>query len=317
MRYASVVVIVWLGLAASTSARDIFVDNVAGDDRFDGALASTGSGGSGPIRTIACALRKAQKADRIVLAATGQPYRESLTLQAGRHSGITGHPFEIVGNGAILEGAGPVPSDAWEHADGGVFRFAPPRMSYQMLFLDGQPADRVTVTRSTLNLPELKPLQWCLFERQIYFRPEAGRLPDSYELQYADLPVGITLYEVRNVVIRDLIVQGFQLDGVNAHDSAFNVTLSALTCRGNARSGISVGGASRVRIEDCLCGNNGDAQVRTEGHSHTQIVNCELLDDTAPPLKNEGGTVTNGDDAAQAASQASRTPPPALKPISR
>jgi hypothetical protein len=311
------IVMVWLGLAASSSARDIFVDNVAGDDRFDGALASTGSGGSGPIRTIACALRKAQKADRIIIAATDQPYRESLTLQAGRHSGITGHPFEIVGNGAILEGAGPVPPDAWEHAHGGVFRFPPRRMSYQMLFLDGKPVDRVAVPRSALALPELQPLQWCLFERQIYFRPEAGRLPDSYDLQYATLPVGITLYEVRNVVIRDLIIQGFQLDGVNAHDSVFNVTLNALTCRGNARSGISVGGASRVRIENCLCGNNGDAQVRTEGFSHTQIVNCELLDDTAPPLKNEGGTVTSDDDAEPAALQTARSRPLSLTPISR
>jgi hypothetical protein len=317
MRYASLILMVWLAAAASSRARDIFVDNVAGDDRSDGALASTGAGGSGPIRTIACALRKAQKSDRIILAATGQPYRESITLQAGRHSGIVGHPFEIVGNGAVLEGAGPVPANAWEHAHGGVFRFTPRRMSYQLLFLDGKPADRVAVTRSTLNLPELKPLQWCLFERQLYFHPEAGRLPDSYDVQYAVLPVGITLYEVRNVVIRDLIIQGFQLDGVNAHDSAFDITLQSVTCRGNARSGISICGASRVRIENSLCGTNGVAQVRTEGYSHTRIVNCELLDDTAPALKNEGGTVTSDDDAEAPGQQAARKAPPPLKLIAR
>ena len=59
--------------------------------------------------------------------------------------------------------------------------------------------------------------------------------------------MGITLYEVRNVVIRDLIVQGFQLDGINAHDGVFDALLKKVTCRGNARSGICVGGASRVR----------------------------------------------------------------------
>ena len=126
-------------------------------------------------------------------------------------------------------------------------------------------------------------------------------------MEYAALPVGITLYEVRNVVIRDLVIQGFQLDGVNAHDSVFNLTLSGLTCRGNARSGISVCGASRVLIDNCLCGNNGDSQVRTEGYSHTRIVNCELLDDTAPPLKREGGTVTS-DVEPEAQGQASRDP---------
>jgi hypothetical protein len=293
MRFASAFVVTWLVVCTVSSARDIYVDNVGGDDRFDGAMASTSGGASGPVRSIACALRKAEKGDRIVIAATGQPYRESVTLQAGRHSGIVGQPFEIVGNGAVLEGAAPVPAGDWEHVHQGIFRCTPPRMSYQLLFLDGQPAERVTVAPGTWQLPVLKPLQWCLFERHIYFRPEAGRLPDSYHLQYAGLPVGITLYEVRSVIVRDLVVQGFQLDGVNAHDGVFDATLSGLTCRGNARSGISIGGASRVLIENCLCGNNGHAQLRTEGQSHTRIVNSELLDNTAPALRREGGRVTS------------------------
>jgi hypothetical protein len=124
-------------------------------------------------------------------------------------------------------------------------------------------------------------------------------LPDSYDVQYSDLTVGVTLYEVRNVVIRDLIVQGFQLDGINAHDSVFDTVLREVTCRGNARSGISIGGASRVRLENCLLGDNGDAQVRTEGYSHTHIVDCEILDNTAPALKRDGGKVyTEGAGAA-------------------
>ena len=41
----------------------------------------------------------------------------------------------------------------------------------------------------------------------------------------------------------------------------------------------------------CLVGNNGTAQVRTEGQSHTRIVDCDLLDNTAPPLVREGGEV--------------------------
>ncbi len=87
------------------------------------------------------------------------------------------------------------------------------------------------------------------------------------------------------------MIQGFQLDGVNAHDGVRETTLSALNCRGNGRSGISVGGASRVRIDACLVGNNGTAQVRTEGFSHTQLIGCDLLDNTAPRIVREGGRV--------------------------
>ena len=283
-------------LTVDTRATDFFVDNRAGDDRFDGSEPSTTGGGIGPFRTIERALRAVSKGDRIILAKTDRAYRESITLQGGSKSGLERRDFEIVGNGAILEGAAPVPPEAWESMGQGLWRFAPRLKSYQLLFLDGKPADRVPVPPDALQAPSLQPLQWCLFERRIYFRPEEGKIPQQYELSYSVLTVGITLYEVRNVTIRDLIVQGFQLDGINAHDSVFGATLIGLTCRGNARSGISVGGASRVRIEKCTVGNNGAAQLRTEGYSHTQLVDCRLLENTAPAIIREGGQIDNGAD---------------------
>jgi len=310
MRYASVILLVWLAMAATSSARDIYVDNVAGNDLSDGTAAQS-SGSSGPCRTIARVLRSANKGDRIILTNTGEPYRESITLQAGVHSGSADQPFEIVGNGAILEGAASVPRRSWEHVDDHVFRFSPPRKSHQLLFLNGMPAQRVQVAPTDRQLPDLKPLQWCLLQRYIYFCVERGKLPQDYDLSYSALPVGITLYEVRHVVIRDLIVQGFQLDGINAHDGAFGASLTGVTCRGNARSGISIGGASRIRIEGCVVGNNGAAQVRTEGYSHTRIIDSHLLDNTAPPVVREGGTVDVEEGAAAEGQQTSL--PPARK----
>jgi hypothetical protein len=141
------------------------------------------------------------------------------------------------------------------------------------------------------EIATLEPKQWCLFDRHLYFCVEAGQLPQAYSLSFTAQQVGITLYEVRNVVIRDLTVQGFQLDGVNAHDGVTGAVLSGLNCRGNGRSGISVGGASRVRIESCLVGNNGTAQVRTEGACHAQLIGCDLLDNTAPKIVRDGGKV--------------------------
>jgi len=290
-----------IALSAVASARDIYVNNLAGDDRFDGTEPATQSARIGPCRTIRRALELAAKGDHIVLAASGEPYRESVTLQAGRHSGFGDRPFEIVGSGATLLGTAKVPEDAWKHVGSEVFRFTPPRKSSQLLFLDGKPAERVPVEATAVNMPELKPRQWCLFQQGVYFRTDAGRMPGSYALEYCALPVGITLYEVRHVVVRDLIVQGFQLDGINAHDGVFETTLQSITCRGNARSGISVGGASRVLIANCLLGGNGEAQLRTEGSSHTRMVASQLLDSSAPAIQSHGGSVETDPAAADAA----------------
>ncbi len=277
-------------LSPPVLARDIYVNNLGGDDSFDGSAPQSRGQRSGPCRSIGRALRLATKGDRVIVANTGEAYHESITLQGGRHSGYASKSFEVLGNGAILDGSQPVPADAWEHVKDELFRFEPKLKSFQQLFIDDLPVERLRIPADG-KMPKLEPLQWCLFQRYIYFHVERGLLPQDYNITYAGHPVGITLYEVRNVVIRDVTVQGFQLDGINAHDNAMSATIVGCICRGNGRSGISVGGASRVRLQSCLVGNNGDAQVRTEGYSKTWIVDCDLLDNTAPKIVREAGRV--------------------------
>ncbi|GIW92590.1 MAG: hypothetical protein KatS3mg110_0631 [Pirellulaceae bacterium] len=292
-------VLVWLAgiwLAATDTApawaRDIYVNNESGDDRNDGLAQTNVAPGRGPFRTIRRALAAARAGDHIHVAATGTPYHESITLQAGRHSGVASRPFVLEGNGAILDGSQPVPPDAWEGVGPSLFRFRSETKSTHVLFLDGIPATRRRVPPGSGAPPELQPLEWCLFDGHVYFRTEPGKLPWAYNLSHTVLPVGITLYEVRHAIVRDFVVQGFALDGVNAHDGVTSVSLVGLTCRGNGRSGVSVGGASRVVIEACLLGDNAEAQLRTEGFSHTRLVNCDLIDHpAAPAIDRQGGEV--------------------------
>ncbi|MBI2481402.1 MAG: right-handed parallel beta-helix repeat-containing protein [Planctomycetia bacterium] len=270
--------VLFLLVSRASVGRDIFVDNIAGDDRRDGTTELNSGRAGGPVRSLRRALELAEGSDRVILTDTGEPYRESVTLQAGKHTGIATRPFTIIGNGATLDGSAPVPQDAWNHVDGNVFRFRAPRTSFQILFLDGKPLPRHFV------------------DREAGF-PEKDKLPRQYDLSHTSLPVGITLYEARNIVISDLVVQGFQLDGLNAHDSVFDATFVGLTCRGNGRSGISVGGASRVKIIACLVGDNGAAQGRTEGFSHTDILNCDLVESAhAPAVDRDGGLVSVNSD---------------------
>ncbi|HZL87642.1 MAG TPA: hypothetical protein VFB96_04635 [Pirellulaceae bacterium] len=284
------VAIVWT-VCGDVLATDLFVDNLAGDDRNNGQGVKVISRGNGPVRTIEKALRLAQAGDRIVINPNGgQPYRECITLQGGAHSGFGDVVLEIVGNGAVMDGSLSLVSADWEVVGEDLYAVQPPKMAYQQLFLGGQPAARVKPAGD--KVPELQPRQWCLFKGRIVFRTDRGRRPESYDISCGGHPVAITLYEVHDLVIRDLKIRGYQLDGVNAHDNVTRCDLVGIDSSYNGRSGFSIGGASRVRLDGCTAGGNGAAQVRTEGFSKTHLVGGSFDETTAPALVQEGGKVT-------------------------
>lgn len=286
------VVFMAIGLVVcQATARDIFVNNRSGDDRFTGHEQAVQPGGAGPVRTIEKALRLAQQGDRIQVANTGQPYRESLSFMGTRHSGFEIQPFVLAGNGAVLDGSEPVPAKGWEHYRGAVFRFKPPRTEYQQLFLNLRPATRVAVGGMDVEPPKLNAREWCLHQGFLYFAVDPQNLPADYPLSFASKPAGITLVSVQNVLIQNLIVQGFQLDGISALNSARKVRLVQLTVRGNGRSGVTVGGASLAELDACRVGDNGFAQLLTLPWSETHIRQGELLSNTAPAWVDQGGKV--------------------------
>ena len=281
--------VLWILAATPLWAKDIFVNNVAGDDLNAGTMETSETPYAGPVRTIAKALRMVDKGDRILLAKTETPYHESLSLSTGRQWGTITRPLTIVVNGAILDGSAEVPHLAWEHHRENVFRFRPPLLTHQQLYLDGRPAARKHFDRRTGAWPELEPLEWMLHDGHIYFRAEPGKLPADYPLRFTALQTGITLYHVRHVRIEDLVVQGFQLDGINVNDAVYECTLAGVLCRGNGRSGISIGGSSRAVVLDSRCGDNGEAQVRSEGFSLGRLERVEIVANTAPAFSVVGG----------------------------
>ncbi len=277
---------------AAASAREIHVNNVAGDDTFTGFGQRNLRDGSGSLRTIGRALQLAHSGDRIVLAKTDEPYRESISLVGIRHSGNSQQPFTIDGNGAILDGSMKVPSQAWESHGGPVFRFRPRRMGPQQLFLDNRPAVRVIADHRAAGPPELQPLEWCTYRGEIFFCVEPNKLPEDYALSFAVRQTGVTLFHVDSVALVDLTVQGFRIDGINAANSARRVYLGGVTARGNGRAGIAVGGASRVEVEGSLVGNNGQAQLLTLPYSETFVHGSELYSNPAPAWLDRGGSLS-------------------------
>ncbi|MCR9117965.1 MAG: right-handed parallel beta-helix repeat-containing protein [bacterium] len=267
----------WGGFAELASARDIFVNNVAGDDRFDGNTPDSRSLGSGPTRTIRRALIAAKTSDRIIIANTGEPYRECISLVGADHSGVPDKQFVIIGNGAVLDGSRQINTTAWRHERGEIFYYEPRDPTHPMLYRDNIPLKYAPPAAGS-SIPDLKPLEWTFIDRRLYFRTEAGKIPPDYALTEPGHAVGITIYKAVHIVIDDLTVQGYRLDGIAAADIAQDVDLVGVVARGNGRSGIQVGGASRVDIYASAAYANGEEQIRCEGFSTTRLINCNVGD---------------------------------------
>ncbi len=287
MRHLIFCLLGFMVLCPVAMAKDIYVDHLQGDDRANGFSEREIDVHSGPVRTIGQALRIAQPGDRIILAAHDQPYREMISLSGPRHQGTADRPFTILGNGAVLDGTRPVPESAWQHVEGDRFAFTPHRLRSQLLYLDGKPALRGQPASG--DPADLQADHWMLWNRQVHFRGDGKKIPAEYDLRATAFQTGITLYHVRHVRIVDLVVQGFTLDGINAHDGVAHCTLSGVTSRGNGRSGISIGGSSRVVLKDCLVGDNGQAQVRTTGFCMAMLHRSQIVDNTAPAFDVAGG----------------------------
>ena len=76
----------------SSEAGTIYVNNALGDDRANGLFAELRAVGDGPVATIRRAFEIAGASDTIVIANTGLPYAESVTLDRPDLSGTDVFP---------------------------------------------------------------------------------------------------------------------------------------------------------------------------------------------------------------------------------
>lgn len=283
----------WLCAAVwPAPARDLFVNNVTGDDTFSGRLATTTSGGEGPVRSLAKALRLASSGDRIVLANTGQPYHECVALQGNKHSGNGVWPLVIDGQGATLDGSAAVPESSWELVADDVFRFRPRRLAHELVFNGDQrlvrrpaPAQGAAWSRA------LGENQWTLTRGYSYVRLPSRTEPQDHALRHTAHPVGITLHRVWHVVIANLRVRGYQLDGISLPDGVRDCQLVNVTCEANGRSGVAVGGTSRVDLVRCQLRGNGAAQLWADGRSQVALFQPQFDPQDGPPVDGDSERV--------------------------
>ena len=294
----------------NAEAKTVYVNNAMGDDRFSGEREDFDVVQAGPVRTIARATELARQGDTISLADTGVPYQECVSLTNKNASGINAeYPFILEGNGASLDGRVTVDSRQWEHFkeiykpvkdnpseyQGDIFRlhvakYYPNAVCYCMLFVDSTPVQNKTAEPMESPVGQLNELDAALFEGYLYFRPEKGKTPEDYKLEITSLRTGITLNHVDHVVIRNLIVQGYQLDGVALANSATNVVVEQCTIRGNARAGMSVGWGSDVQAKRILMCANAFSEVLTLPYCRVKLEKSRLSGDYGKPWIDQSGT---------------------------
>lgn len=289
------------------AAQDIYVDNIAGNDKLDGRVPISTGQGTGPLRSIGRALQVAKPGARVILKHNpGYPYRESITLFGSKNSGaFNGMPFiiegnidQIEGNEAILEGADQLRPEIWSYFRDDIYRYrpmqAPVNLTYGQMFSGGVRLDRVKTTPAMRTLPDLEPLQWCVFQGQVYFRAEQGKSPkigDHYKLSYSARPTGITLMHVNNVRIHDIIVRGYQVDGIAAPNSAKDVILDTVLSEANGRAGLSAGVSSRIFAGYSVFSKNNDTQVLAMQNSKMFIYGCLIPEGIGETIRSMGGKV--------------------------
>ena len=280
-------------LAACPAVRggEIYVDNINGDDGFDGSSESPLSQTVGPARTIRRALQRAHAGDRLVIANRGVPYYEAIQVEGARMSGYAGQPFIIEGNGALLSGARRIAARDWEYLKHDLWKFTPVRKGHYLLLRDGAPVQEQSVAHDAPGIPALQAQTWCSWHGSIYYRAEAapGQSPLDVPFDYAHEQVGISLVDVRDVIIRNLSIQNFRVDGVNAHDRCQAVILDRVQIRDNGRAGLAVGGTSLVGIKDSSVEGNRKAQLIISEKAQLELLQVELKDGAGIPFQIRGG----------------------------
>ncbi len=251
-------------LPAAARADIIFVNNVTGDDQFNGLASEIRTQIDGPVATIGRAVKIATGTDSIVIANTGEPYVESVTLNRPDQAGSEAYPIIIEGNGATMRGAARLPDGVWRRVGEGTYRYQPFRKGHYQLVVNGKVAVEARADRSADAPPALQPLQWCAHRGFVYFRiePFTGA-PDEqfkyitdYEFEVPALEVGLGLHNARNVIVRNLNFEMFRLDGIAVTGNSRNVRLVNVRSTSNGRSGLSVAGASQVQVGNLdLAGN--------------------------------------------------------------
>jgi len=252
------------------SARDIYVDNLVGNDEFDGLHSVVSDSRTGPVQSLRRAMHIARFGDQINLTRTGAIYYDSLSLTGSRHSGTPNYPFTLIGNGATLSGMRAVPPEGWRKAGTDVWKLTLTRKGFYRLLRDGVPLPESKPEDIENPLASLAAGEWVAWRGSLYFRSDAGA-PSEQSFAYSADQTGVSLYQVDNVRIVDLTLRDFRFDGMRAQNMCSGITLENVTCINNGRAGLAISGSSQVAIIGGRYAENGRHQIQISAPAKAEL----------------------------------------------
>ncbi len=263
-------------LSNTCRAAEIYVDNLSGNDAYDGTTDVPAGETIGPFRTIARAVRRARMGDMIILKNNKVPYYDSIELTGGQYgANALGH-VTIVGNGAVIDGSSEVPPEAWREVDNHLWKMTPFRKGHYLLMLDGKVVPEVAIPRNAAALPGIPVGKWGAWRGSMYFRSGLAERVPLKSFRFAQRTAGVSLYAVDHVRIVDVTFQHFRLDGINVHDRCNDILLDNVTLVENGRAGLFVGGSSFVEAHACTFDRNREAQVLLRELGAVKLEQCRI-----------------------------------------
>ena len=263
-------------VAASADAKVIYVNNRTGDDVNNGEAAETSDRQIGPVKSLRRAGLLVGPGDTIEIANTGDTYFGSLRLIGRNGSGVESQPLTVNGNGAIVDGSVPVEPEDWESLDGELWRLEPEKKGWYQFIRGDTPVPETPVPRKATKQPAPEPGHWAAWKGAIYYRVLPDEVPPNEPFRIAMYETGVFLYGVRHVVVRDLTLRHFRLDGVNAHDLVDDAVLENITCLSNGRSGVFAGGSSRLVLQGGALRDNRDASLLLREKAKADVREVDL-----------------------------------------
>lgn len=283
-RQLSIVTLLFLSI--TTSARDLHVDPVEGDDHS----------ATGPFRTISVAVRRALPGDTIHLKPI--VYRDYAGFYGAR--GEPGKPIILDGHGATLEGSAPLDPAQWIEETPGLFRADNllPKINDAIIqrwfFLWNGRMNHMGRTskgyRTDLKKPEeLKPGEWTFVHHpekddqgSFYLKLAPGRSLDDESIFVPVRSAGVQFggsgpNHNAHLVIRNLTATHCYNDGFNIHGHCEDVTFENIRAIECGDDGISAHETAQYSVNGFISIGNSTGICDT-GASQTSYRNVFISD---------------------------------------
>jgi hypothetical protein len=241
-------------------ARDLFVDNLAGDDRRNGLTPTVSGQSDGPIRSLQLAVSVAHYGDRVILRPTGIAYRGGVVIAgAANPGGDSRLPITLEGNDAVISGIEPFDATEWEIASRTHYRVSrayPAILTTDRLFLDGQPVPR------SQTYP--KAGEYAVIEGRFVYQPKTPGPIDKLPFAWTPINAGLTIHRSNHWIIRNLTIEGFRLDGLQVLGPVKGIRLENVTLRANGRAGLTLKNLAEVELVQSTLDANANQAYRVE-----------------------------------------------------